>query len=351
MNSSNVTFGGGIVQVILNYCGKLSDKIDFEFAINEKPGSGLHEMFRDIGSNFYCLPNKKSNLLAYVKEIFKICRENNYDVIHVHGNSANMIIELGIARVVGIKKRIAHCHNSQCEHPRLHKLLNMHFKKTYTDALACSQTAGEWIFGENMYSVLNNAIDVNRYCFNEEDRKLCRSELNIQDDTFVIGHVGNINQQKNHEWLLKVFGEIVNAGINAELVLVGDGPLRKYICDQARNMGVYEKIHFLGIRDDANRWMQAMDILIFPSLFEGLPLSVIEAQAAGLWVVASEAVPIAAKLTERIFYQSLDSTVDDWKNIVIELISEKNDRQIDITDFKDYDLNFQSNKLLEIYRN
>lgn len=348
MNSVNVTFGGGIVQVILNYCSHLCDEVNFDFAINEKSGCGLHKMFCEIGDNFYALPNKKENLAKYIKSLYKICKGKEYDAVHIHGNSANMLIELYIAKSAGIKKRVAHCHNSRCSHPRINKLLIPFFKKQYTNALACSETAGEWLFSKGKFEVLNNAIDLDRFAFNEKIRKQYRNLLNIDEDTIVLGHVGNINEQKNHEFLVDIFCKIVDAGIKAELVLIGNGPLKEQIEKKVSNLKLNNIVHFLGIREDVENWMQAMDIFVFPSKWEGLGMVAVEAQAAGLWVLASNEVPQAAKITDRFINIPLDSE-NVWVDTALECIRKDNNRIVNRNDFKLYDIKAQCEKLKEIY--
>jgi glycosyltransferase involved in cell wall biosynthesis len=351
MNSTDVKLGGGIIQVILNYKKELEDEdINMTYAINCIKNSKIPDMLNSKKSSFIDLPNKKKNFLKYCIKLYKIMHSNKFDVVHVHGNSANMLIELGIAKLNGIPCRIAHSHNSTCKNPKLNRLLIPIFKKTYTKALACSEMAGEWLFGKNNFTVMNNAIDLNSFKFSKEIRYKYRKKLNVDENTKIIGHVGNINTQKNHEFLIRLFKLYNDENSNSLLILIGDGPLKQKVIDLVKKLQLQEKVIFLGIKNDVNNWMQAMDILVFPSLWEGFGMVLIEAQAAGLPVLASNVVPSIIKINDNVSFLDLnENTNEDWNKEILNLLNATRSRTIREDDFCDYDINKQGKKILEFY--
>ena len=353
MNSTNVKLGGGIIQVILNYKKQLDkENIMQTYAINCIEDSTIPDLLIGKNSNFIQLPNKKNNLIKYFIQLNKIMKKNKFDVVHVHGNSANMLIELGIAKLNKIKCRIAHSHNTKCNHPLFNKVLKPIFKCTYTKALACSTLAGEWLFGQGKFEVLNNVINIKKFEFSEEVRKEYRKKLNIKDSTKVIGHVGNLNEQKNQEYLIRIFKTFCEKNNDSVLIMLGDGHLKKRLMDLTCQLKLQEKVKFLGIKNDVNNWMQAMDIFIFPSRWEGFGMVLIEAQAAGLPIISSNVVPNIVKIEKNMVFMDLEKdSVDKWANKSFEMLKENNNRIIDEKDFCDYDVEIQGKKLLNYYNN
>ena len=202
---------GGLTTVMMNYyraMDKTSLQIDFA-STNEPPKELLDEL-KANGSHYFNLGNRKKRLPRYLKNLKDVLKNNHYDIIHVNGNSTTMTIELLAAYTAGIKRRIAHVHNTTCDHMALNKLLTPIFKHCYTDACACSQKAGEWMFSNGKYEVLNNAIDLKRYCFDSNQCEKVREQYNILATDKVIGHVGKMVRQKNYEFILDVFEEMLN---------------------------------------------------------------------------------------------------------------------------------------------
>lgn len=349
MNSSKVKFGGGIIQVILNYREQLiGSDILYEFAINIEDDDELIKELTRYGEIYHYLPDKKKSLLKYMVSLNKICRSTKYDAVHIHGNSATMLLELIIATTCGIKKRIVHCHNSTCSHPYLNNFLRPFFSNMYTTALACSDIAGEWIYGKNNFTVLHNAIDLVHFRFSEEIRNTIRQKMGIDNDTLIIGHVGNFNEQKNHAFLVKVFQKF-QMKQKSVLFLIGVGSLEQKIKSLAALCNVQEKVFFLGMCTDVQNWMCAMDIFVIPSKWEGLCMAAIEAQACGLPVLASTKVPKYAKINNNMQFLGLDEPAETWANCIIQMSRKKHERFVSVTDFNEYDISKEKNKLLNIY--
>ena len=183
MNTMNVRLGNGIMQTILNFHSQIArSKIRFHFAINIEYDAELIGRLTRNGGIFHPLPNKKRNLLQYCRALWRICRTQYFDVVHLHGNSATMALELWIAKQAGISTRIAHCHNDHCSYPILNFLLRPFFRALHTDAVACSRQAGDWMFPHERYTVLHNAVDLDRFTFSEAARTEYRANLGFRND-------------------------------------------------------------------------------------------------------------------------------------------------------------------------
>ena len=349
MNASNVRMGGGIVQVILNYKKALEEDLDvnLEFAINTDKDSRLPEYLGIKEGKFHLLPNKKKNLIGYIKELNKVLKRG-YDCVHVHGSSSTMVIELLCAAVVGIPVRIAHSHNSKSDYPVINYLINPVFRRSYTKAVACSKLAGDWIFKPGNFEIIRNGIDCERYRFQEEARIQIREDHGIENGTKVIGHIGNFVEQKNHEFIIEVFAEY-SKNNDARLFLVGDGELKEAIKAKVCEMELSDKVVFWGLRDDVERLLQAMDCFILPSKWEGLPLVALEAQAAGLPCMfsdmISEEVCVNNSLCQRVPLKK-----EEWVEALDRLnLNTKRIEAADIVKAKGYDIADIRQRLLDLY--
>jgi glycosyltransferase involved in cell wall biosynthesis len=307
---------GGLTSVMMNYYRAMNrDGLQIDFA---SIGEADIKLLDELGSNnskYFKLP-ARSNIFFYLRKLTKICRK--YDIIHINGNSATTVIELLAAKLAGVKKRIHHNHSSKTSHPLLNKLLHPLFISLCTDAVACSDKAGEWLFGKGNFKVLLNAIDVPKYKYNEETRKNVRNSYGIHDGEFVIGHVGKMYEPKNHKFIVEVFYEFLKCCPNSRLLLVGDGELRSQIEKQVAVLALKDNVIFAGMRSDIPDQLQAMDVLLFPSLWEGLPLSVMEAQSSGLSCFLSENITKIVNVGEDVYYLSLDKNAGEWARFIYE---------------------------------
>ena len=186
-----------------------------------------------------------------------------------------------------------------------------------THLFSCGKEAGDWMFGGAPYQVMNNAIDTQQYRFDADLRSRVRKELAIDDEAFVVGHVGRFHPQKNHKFLIDIFAKVSALNEKAVLLLVGDGDLRTEIEQQAVALGVFESIIFAGVRSDVPALMQAMDCFVFPSLYEGIPVTMIEAQASGLPCVVSDGVPVECDKTGLFKHIPLSGGVELWAEEII----------------------------------
>lgn len=345
---------GGLTTVMMNYY-RAMDKtgLQIDFASTNNPPKVLLDELKANGSKYFNLGNRKKQLLQYLKNLKMVLKNNHYDIVHVNGNSATMTIELMAAYTAGIKRRIAHVHNTTCDYMALNKLLKPIFKRCYTDACACSQKAGEWMFSNGKYEVLNNAIDLERYCFDSNQREKVREQYNILATDKVIGHVGKMVRQKNHEFILDVFEEMLKKDAQWKLMLVGDGVLREKLEERAKERGIREKIIFCGMKNNTEKYYSAFDVIVFPSFWEGLPLSLIEAQASGLGGVISDLITSEVCISNGICQKSLSEDAFAWSNAVLSFYQEdrKNKSELNCQSLREagFDISLNAQILREMY--
>ena len=198
---------GGLTTVMMNYYRKINkDFFQIDFAsTNSDIDKNLISELENNASRYYCLGNRKKRPISYAVRLNRLLRNNSYDIVHINSNSATAFIELYIASKSGIAKRIVHNHTSKCNHIWVHKLLFPFFKNAYTDAIACSKKAGEWIFLNDNYTILNNGIDTEKYRYNSNRRSEIRALYKIEEDCVLIGHLGKIYEPKNHVFLIDIF--------------------------------------------------------------------------------------------------------------------------------------------------
>lgn len=351
---NTVEFGAnGITSVIMNYYRNIDKsivKVDF-VTINEISKEYKKE-FEDNGSSFFCISRKKNLLVInYIFQLFKLLKKQQYDIIHIHGNSSLMAIETVTSFFANIPVRIVHAHNTTCDYMKLHKVLLPIFKCTYTHALACGKAAGLWLYGEKSFEVINNGIDLEKFIFNKLIRKKIREELNIENKV-VIGHIGNFVEQKNHEFLIDIFNDLIKEKKDYILLLIGNGPLINPIKEKVLKLNLTENVIFKGKVLDVSKYLQAMDILLLPSHHEGVPVVLIEAQATGLPCLVSEYVSSEAKVTPLVEFIPIDNT-KIWINRIIKYtevgILKNRSQYQEQLDYFGYNIRKNSNKLVKLY--
>ena len=350
--------GGGVESVVMNYYRHIDrSKIQFDFICDEDSTNIPYEEIEKLGGKVILIPPYQK-IFKYHKELKKILKEGNYKIVHSHINTLS-VFSLFAAKCAGVPVRIAHSHsttNKQEKKKNLVKQILRPFSKVFaTDYMACTEHAGRWLFGNKEYDngnvyLLNNAIDLDKFKYDEKLRKEKRKELNIKEDTLVIGHVGRFVEQKNHRFLIDIFNEVHKQNKNSVLLLIGQGPLMDEIKQKVKILGIEDSVKFLGQREDVSELYNAMDLFLFPSLYEGLGMVLIEAQANGLPCVASTEVPEIAKISEQIFFKGLDDDVEDWKNNLLEFKNFDN-RKYKLENYKNdiYDINSQVQKMLNYY--
>jgi len=312
---------GGSETMIMNYYRNIDrSKIQFDFVVHTKKKGAYDEEIKSLGGQIFHIPFFYGyNLFSYQKAWHSFFQLHpDYKIIHIHYFTIAGAI-LPIAKKYNITTRIVHSHIAVKTIPfirfiRLHSLRFFAIRNA-TDRFACGSDAGFFFFKNKNFVVMNNAIDAEKFKFNPSLRNKIRSKLEL-NDKFVIGHIGRFNIQKNHAFVIDVFKEVLNLNKNAVLLLIGEGSLKQEMKDKVLNLGLEDKVIFTGIRPDIQELLQAMDVFLFPSLYEGLPVTIIEAQAAGLKIIASDTISKEANITDLVQNYSLEKSPALWAEIV-----------------------------------
>ena len=310
---------GGISAVVLNYYRFIDrTKIHFDIALTvPEAGQNAHAI-QALGADIHFLPLKSNGLRAFQDALAELLQKGKYDALHVH-ESETCYVALAVAKKLGIPCRVAHAHITspwegiKGELRRLSGcVLNYHYA---THVIGCGQKAGERIFGKyNMKRpkamVLPNAVDTEKFAFDETVRREVRQELGVEEK-YVIGMVGRLADQKNYPYALQIMAQLRSRMPDAVLVAAGNGPDEQLIKDQIRALELEDTVMMLGRRSDVNRLYQAFDLFLMPSLYEGFPVAGMEALASGLPVLLSDKITPELKIFSAVEYLSLDR-VQDW---------------------------------------
>ena len=314
---------GGLETMIMNYYRQMDrTKVQFDFLVHRDFQADYDDEIEQLGGRIYRIGRLVPWSGAYQRALDAFFAAHpEYRVVHVHQDCLSAVI-LKAAKKHGVPVRIAHSHSSS-QDKNLKYLIKLYYKRqipTYATALfACGRDAGDWMFGGKPYTIVNNAIDAAQYSYSHVRAMEMRRSIHIAEDAFVIGHVGRFSPVKNHTFLLDVFDELCRADERAVLMLVGDGELRKSMEDKAKAMGLEDRVLFTGVRSDVCDLMQAMDVFVFPSLYEGLPVSLVEAQAAGLPCIISDRVPDACMLTDLVQRVDLVESARQWAERILKV--------------------------------
>lgn len=346
---------GGLETMLMNYYRHIDrNKLQFDFLVHRDFEADYDQEIQLLGGRIFHVSRLVPWSKSYRTTLKKFFSEHpEYKIVHVHQDCLSSVA-LQCAQECGVPIRIAHSHNSN-QDKNLKYLIKCYYMKkipTYaTNMFACSKLAGEWMFGGYQFQVLLNAIDAEKYAYSSSVASKVRTELSI-DEEYVIGHVGRFSPQKNHDFLIDVFNECVKMDANVKLVLVGDGEGRKQIEDKVEALGIRDKVIFTGVRTDVNELLQAMDVFVFPSLYEGLGISTIEAQTASLPCVISESIPDDCIVTEGLVKKvSLNSSPREWATEVIKLRRTPRTDRIGEIKVAGYDISDAARKLERFYLN
>lgn len=317
---------GGAETMIMNIYQHIDrSRVQFDFVQHTQDECAFEKQAKEMGARIFSVPRfRGTNYFSYRKAWKNFFLEHrNIAIIHGHIYSTASVY-LRIAKEYGLGT-ISHAHTSGALNRRPKALAKIFMgKKTRNVSdyfFSCSYEAGEWIFGKDVgtrpnFYLLKNAIDPVRFVFNENKGLEKRKELGIEGK-FVLGHVGRFDTAKNQAFLLDIFQSVLKREKNAVLILVGDGILRPSVEKKACELGLKDRVLFLGLRSDIPELLQAMDAFVFPSIFEGLPVTIIEAQASGLLCIVSSNITSEVSVTDLVEYISLEKTVDEWADRVL----------------------------------
>lgn len=344
----------GMTKQVLSY-GKYMNRDDLE--IDLLSCRGFDPKMKDIvkDSHFnkvFRLEYRDTNQFKYFVELYRIMRKRKYDVIHANGQSATLAVEMLAAALAGCKLRVAHSHNSMCIHQKAHKLLKPLFKLTCNDAIACSKEAGNWLFENKTYWVLKNGIDIESFKFNIEVRKKYREKLGLNDDVIAVGNVAAFEPKKNHLFIIDAFKQL--KGSKYRLFLWGiDGSSKDEVLKKIKKEGLEKQIIYMGTTDEINNYLQAMDLMLLPSLFEGFPVTVVEWQANGLRCLVSDTITNECNINGLVKFLPIDKGSQIWANEIIKYGNSTEYRSDpkyqNILKEKGFDIAYNANELKKHY--
>lgn len=347
----------GITSVIMNYYRNLNKKlVSMDFIGPNAIDSTYASEFSKNNSKYIQLASRKKNIFKYIFDLYTTMRKGQYDIVHVHGSSHLITLELFIAKVAGIKVRIAHSHNTKCDHELLHKLLTPIFNYSYNYGIACSKEAGKWLFNKKNFLLMHNGIDLSNYKFDLKTRTTLRKELGLTENDFVIGNIAGFIPVKNHNYIIKLFNELNKVDKDIKCILLGDGSLFDEIKDKIKRNNLLNNVLLLGNKIDVYKYYNVMDVFILPSLYEGFPMVLVEAQSNGLYSIVSDTVSDSTNLTGLVAYLGIqEENIDKWAKKLLELKNTKFNRERDSNDAQNklknegFDIKDNTNKLFDYY--
>lgn len=360
VNVDDLNFGG-VYALVKNVIEHSDKSVQLDIAAIEKFTDRKNvDYLKSKGTMVYYVGSEKNKLakqVAVFRNLKKLCQRNSYDYVHIHADVANkLLISTIAAKVAGVDNIILHSHSSGVEGDYrifkkiIHgasKMLLKHFKVT---AVACSGLAAKWMYGNAKAFIVKNGIEVEKFRYNRKVRAEVRKELGVAADTLLIGNIGRFSYPKNHRYLIRTFQKITETGINAKLILVGEGPLEDKIRQQVQSLELTKDVIFYGTTNEVSRLYQAMDLFLLPSYFEGLPIVGIEAQASGLPVLFSDRVTADAKMIpSSVFLPINKKCLGKWVETVKELEDyERADRTKEVRD-AGYDISCTVSQFLQLY--
>lgn len=295
-------------------------KVQFDFLLSDSTPGDYDQEIKKLGGNLYYISldqsnNKLRHLKNYTilkKTLKKLSAKEDIFYIHTH-HAFDAYLSARAALKENYKKVFVHSHSDSAEyHIKLHKLFKSKLTKLPVIKIAASEACGKWLFSNNDFIIIKSGIDTQKFVFNPEIRKKIRNDLKINDNSIVLGHVGRFASVKNHHKLIKIFYEYSKINPNAKLILVGSGDLERKIKREVINLSLDKKTFFVGSRSNVQDYYQAMDVFVFPSFFEGLGMSIIEAEISGLPCVISSEIPLDVNLSSHVYRCKVSAPELQW---------------------------------------
>lgn len=317
----------GLETMLMNYYRNMNrDEIQFDFLTHRPYKSDYDDEILSLGGKMYyaprLYPQNYLNYFKWMKDFY--AKHLEYQIIHSHIDAMSYL-PLMTAKKAGVPIRIAHSHNTSIDRDFKYPLKQL-FRTQITGVAnvycACGKEAGQFLFGKRPFKVIPNAIEVDRFLYHQEVRHRVRMKLNLSGK-YVVGHVGRLSYQKNHDYLIDIFEELYQRDQNARLLLIGTGDKEKALRDKVQKKALEEAVLFLGNREDVNELYQAMDIFVMPSFFEGIPVTGIEAQFSGLTCLFSDRVPSEVDFSGNCVFIPLSANKSVWVRKIMEERKEK----------------------------
>lgn len=339
---------GGVERFLINYLdGPILDIYNFFIIYQHDADKHIKNILEKRGIVCYNIPSKEKHLIKHMKEMYSIFKKNKISIIHSHLTTMNFIPFI-VGILCKVKKRISHSHNADIEYSKaIYKKIEFVFilltNLTLTKRVACGKAAGKYLYKNKSFIVLNNAVEIEKYLFDNKSREMIRKELGIDDKSIILGNVGRFNYQKNHIFFLNLMKQLDS---KYKLILIGEGPLKQTIEDKARELKIEDRIFFVGTTDDMQSYYSSFDLFLLPSHWEGLPFVLIEAQICGLKCLCSRNVDYESNLGGIIFLD-IDN-IEEWISYIEKCVL-KYSRKIDENVFAKYDLKQRRNDLIKLY--
>lgn len=325
---------GGAESMVMNYFRHIDrTKVVFDFMVHREERGAYDDEIEALGGHiFRMIPFHPFTFSRYKTLISAFFDEHpDYRIIHGHCSELGYFVYKEASRR-GIPVIIAHAHNAHALYDAkwiFRTWFKYRMRKYITQPFTCGEESAKWLFGKTLAQkaiLQRNAIDTSECQYNESIREKVRKEFSLSAETLLIGHVGRFNRQKNHDFLIDIFREVVNISEDSKLLLVGKGELEQTIREKVTALGLTEKVIFAGIRSDVPELLQAMDVFLFPSFMEGLSLSMMEAQSSGLSCIVSNTIPEEVAKTDLVRFLPLSNTAEEWANVVMS--TERKDRSV-----------------------
>lgn len=336
---------GGLETMIMNWYRNIDrSKVQFDFLVHHSEKCFYDDEIERMGGRIYRTSlSNDHNLVKYIKELSSFFKKHSseYKVVHGH-NSTYGVFYMNAAKKAGIPYRISHSHIASFTKSLqgyIFFFMSRFYKKNSNIYFACSRAAGCYMYGKGKdFMVINNGIDTEKFHYSEARRNEIRKELGIEGK-IVLVHVGRFHDQKNHKFLIDIFDEYKRKNPESCLLLIGIGPLQETIRQKVADLGLSDSVFFLDQKPNVYNFLSASDVFVFPSLYEGLPLTLVEAQSSGLPIICSDSVTNETKLTDSYFPVSLNQPVSEWAKQIDVVRKLSVDRNIAASQvrLKDYD--------------
>lgn len=324
---SSMNTGGAETFLMKLYRNIDRTKYQFDFCINVPEKCFYEDEILSLGGKVFRIPSKSQNTKAFKSQLSQLIKTEKYEYVLRVTSNAMGFWDLKIAKKAGAKVCCARSSNSSdgdgWKTKIAHRIGRLLYSRYVDVAFAPSDLAAEYTFGRKAYQngfvhLLNNAVDLDVFQYSITEREEIRKEFHIPSDKLVFGHIGRFSEQKNHKFLLEVFSEIKNKHQDSVLLLVGDGPLKNSFWERVKELGLEDSVILAGVRPDVSKMLSAMDCFVFPSFYEGMPNTVIEAQATGLPCVISDTITSKADITGLVEYVSLEQSSKQWACLALE---------------------------------
>lgn len=345
---------GGVETFIINIIKYIDyQKFDVECLVHQDIDITYQEDLKNVKINK--IIGIKKNPLKFIKDVINFYKNNQYDIVHL--NECTSLFFIYVFPVLFNKKInfIVHSHNGNGKYKILHKLIASIQNKRANIKLACSDVAGKWMFEDDNYEIINNGIDLKKYQYNYEEKNILAKEFDVENKV-IIGSVARFEKQKNHKKIINIYKEYYKINSNSCLILVGEGTEKTEIINLVNEYKLNDNVIFLGIRDDVNSLLKLFDVLLIPSLYEGLPFIMIEAQAAALPILSSNNISNQIEITDLVYKECLETADEEWARDIDNIIKlNKNTRTekkySNTLREKGFDICDTINKIMKYYNN